>query len=208
MPLAIGTIVQVSWRSEYQTQRYLLTHTYRVLLNSSTQDTTTDTGSIVLHFQSTAVGTLTARYRLCLATDAVIREIVAQPVHPQRLVRRSIVVNYPGTSSGTASTGNIAAVLTLRTQLAGRSQVANKHIGPPATVDIGAGLIGANLEAAMFNLAGTLDNNQEVPADGANLITLVPVIFHRATGGHDVIVSHAISSRLGTMRRRTLRVGE
>lgn len=208
MPLAIGTIVQVSWRSEYQSQRYLFTHTYRVLLNTSTQDTTTDTGSIVLHFQSTAAGTLTARYRLCLATDSVVREIVAQPIHPQRLVRRSITVNYPGTSSGTASTGNVAAVLTLRTQLAGRSQVSNKHIGPPATVDIGAGLIGANLEAAMFNLAGTLDNNQEVPADGANLITLVPVIFHRGTGGHDVIVSHAVSTRLGTMSRRTLRVGE
>lgn len=208
MPLAVGTIVQVSWRSEYQAQRYLLTHTYRVLSNNSTQDTAQDTASIAQFFSQTGAGDLTQKYRTCLATDAVIREIVAQPIHPQRLVRRSVNVNYPGTSSGTASTGNVAAVLTLRTQLAGRSQVANKHIGPPATVDIGAGLIGANLQAAMFTLQFEMDDQQSVPADGANVIELVPVIFHKGTGLHDVIVSGVVSTRLGTMRRRTLRVGE
>lgn len=208
MPLAVGAIVQVSWRSEYQSQRYLLTHHYRVLTNNSTQNTADDTASIASFFSLTGAGSLTTKYRVCLATDTVIREIVAQPIWPQRLVRRSVNVNYPGTSSGTASTGNVAAVLTLRTQLAGRSQVSNKHIGPPATVDIGAGMIGANLQAAMFNLLDEFDDQQSVPADGANLIELVPVIFHKSTGQHDVLVSGVVSTRLGTMRRRTLREGE
>lgn len=208
MPLAAGSIVLITWQSEYQSQRYLLTHTYRITATNSTQDTAADTFSIALFFSASDAGSLTSKYRICLATDTVIRTVTAQPIHPQRLVRRSINVNFPGTSSGTASTGNIAAVLTLRTQLAGRSQVSNKHIGPPATVDIGAGLIGANLQAAMLNLAMEMDDPQSVPADGVNLIELSPVIFHKASGLHDVIVSNVVSTRLGTMRRRTLRVGE
>jgi hypothetical protein len=208
MPLATGVIVQLSYRVEYQSQRYLFTHHYRVANNNSTQDTAQDTASIAFFFSQTGANDLMTRYRICLATDAVVREVVAQPIHPQRLVRRSVAVSLAGTSSGTASTGNIAAVLTLRTQLAGRSQVSNKHIGPPATVDIGAGLIGANLQAALINLGNELDDNQTVPADLPNEILLVPVIFHKSSGTHDVLVSSIISTRVGTMRRRTLRVGE
>lgn len=208
MPLAVGTIVQLSYRSEYQSQRYLFTHNYRVLNNGSVENTDQNTALIAIYFSQTGVGDLMTKYRICLATDCVVREVVAQPIHPQRLVRRSVNVNYPGTSSGTASTGNVAAVLTLRTQLAGRAQVSNKHVGPPATVDIGAGLIGANLQAAMMNLGNELDDNQVVPMEGATTLELVPVIFHKLTGGHDVIVSNVVSTRLGTMRRRTLRVGE
>lgn len=208
MPLAVGTIVQITYRSEYQSQRYMLTHHYRISQTTSTQDTDSDTGSIAIFFTNTGPNEFATKYRECLSTDTTIREVVAQPVFPQRLVQRSVNVAYSGTGQGTASTGNIAAIITLRTQFAGRSQVSNKHIGPLATLDIGAGLTGGALQTALNELGDVMDQGIAIPADGANTITLIPVIFHKGTGLHDVIVSHLFSTRLGTMRRRTLRVGE
>jgi len=208
MPLAPGVILAVSWREDFASQRYLFTHTYRVLSNSSTSDTAQDTAYCVLHFSDTGTGTMTSRLRSCIGSNVIIREVVCQPIWPQRLVKRSISTVYNGPGGSTSTTGNVSSVITLRTVFAGRNQVANKHVGPPPKDDIAAGLLIGTTPIALQNFGATLVSNQTVPADGANTIVLVPVIFHKDTGGHDIVVSSVASDRVGTMRRRTLRVGE
>lgn len=208
MPLAVGSIVLVTYKGTYAAQRYMLTHTYRVSNSTSTGNTTDDTGLIALYFSNTGANDFATRYRLCLATNYTINEIVAQPIYPQRLVRQSISVVYSGTGGTDADTGNICGVVTLRTQFAGRSQVANKHVGPIPKTGFTSGQVSGTLPTSLFNFLNSLRAIQNVPADGANSIELTPVIWHKGITQHDVITTGVVSDRVGTMRRRTLRVGE
>ena len=208
MPLPVGTIVAINWVGSYQQQRYLLTHTYRITETSSTQEPVGDTNSLAFHFTNTDPGTVTYHYRKCLPTNYDIREVAAQAISPQRHVKVGISVVYGGTAGGTAITGNVAATVTLKTQLAGRSQISNKHIGPIPTAGYNNGLIIGTLFSDLGTLGIQLSANQTVPAGATNTIKLAAVIFHKEFGQHDLIYNSVVSDRVGTMRRRTLRVGE
>lgn len=208
MPLPAGTIVAVNFVGDWLAQRYMLTTTWRILITTSVQDTSQDAQSIAVHFTDTSLTTnFIQRYRQCLGSDYTIREVNAQAIHPIRHVKASVNLAYSGQFIGTITSGNLAAIITLRTQLAGRTQVSNKHIGPLAQESLSGGAPGFGLPAALANFGAKLTQNEVAPA-GPNSITLVPVIFHRDSGQHDVVLNHVVGTRLGTMRRRTLRVGE
>lgn len=208
MPLAVGTVVLVSYKVSFQQQRYLLTTTWTVLLSTSTQNTATDTNDIAVSFAVGGAGTFATRYRNALGTNCTVDSVVAQPISPVRLVKREVVMGVPGTGSGTASTGNLAGVISLLTDKAGRSQIANKHIGPVPSGDIVLGKISAAYTLVLIDLLTSLRTARVVNLSDANSLTLGAAIFHKATGGVDAVTSGLISDRVGTMRRRTLRVGE
>lgn len=208
MPLTVGTIVAVNFVGDWQSQRYMLTTTWRILNTTSLQNTSEDQQSIAVHFTDTSLTTnFVQRYRQCLGDAYTIRRVDAQAVFPVRHVKATVNLVYSGQMIGTIISGNLAATITLRTMLAGRTQVANKHIGPLTQESIAAGAPAGGLNTALGNFGAKLTQNEVVPA-GVNSITLVPVIFHKESGGHDVIVNHVVSDRIGTMRSRTLRVGE
>lgn len=208
MPLPVGTIIQQTYVSLYAAQRYMFTSTWRIFITGSVQNTTEDAQSIALFFSDTTFqANFVQQYRSCISNLARIRTVSAQAIHPTRHVRASISVDYPGLFTGASPTGNVAATITLRTQLAGRTQVANKHIGPMGTNAYSSGSLESTYVPILANFGAGMTTNKVVPA-GVNTIELVPVIFHKKTGLHDVAVSHVVTDRVGTMRRRTLRVGE
>lgn len=209
MPLGANAVVLVTYRSDFAQQRYLLTLTYRISATNSTQTPALDTIDIVTFFTNTAAGTLQANYRNCLADNVTINRVNAQGIWPIRFIRQQAVVANAGTWGATAVTGNVAGVLTLRTALSGRKQVSNKHIGPIASNAMAAGAPVAGLTTALGNLVISMVTSRVVDCTTAGqTMTLDPCIFHRSTGTSDLIESGNSSDRIGTMRSRTLRVGE
>lgn len=208
MPLALGDRIGCAWRGTWEQQKYMFTHTWKVALTTSTQTLTRDLQDITNAFASLAPLSLLSLYRPCLATDYTINENTAQRVSPQRSVKVVRVQSDAGTGGGTAVTGNTAAVFTLKTINAGRSQVANKHVGPIATADYSAGKIGGALSTALALFAARFTASYAIPLTSLENLVLVPIIYHRATATDDLTDSIAVSDRVGTMRRRTLRVGE
>lgn len=209
MPLGENAIVLLSYRIEYETQRYLFTQTFRVQSNTSTDFPANDTQAIVNFFMSSASGTLLEALRKCLGTNATIRECIAQGIYPIRFVRRSGTLALAGTGVGLANTGNVAGVLTFTTDLAGRSQVANKHIGPPPSAEVVAGAPTTGYRLDLGVLGQRIIDTFLIPGmnPGEDFV-LVPVIFHKSNGTSNPITARIASTRIGTMRRRTLRVGE
>lgn len=209
MPLGVNNIVLITYRSQYASQRYLLTHTYRVGSTTSTQTPALDSNDIALSFSQTGALELLDQYAACLGNNVQIREVIAQAIHPTRFVRASLALAVDGAGLTPASTGNIAGTITLRTFLAGRDQVAVKHVGPPMDEGVNAGAPSAGLFNALNTLGSGLVSNRIVDCTTAGeTITLEPVIFHRASGTASGLADWVVSDRIGTMRRRTLRVGE
>jgi len=209
MPLGANAIVLISYRIEYEAQRYLFTQTYRIDATTSTQFPAQDTTDIVNVFAASGTGTVLNALLKCLATNASVRECTAQGIYPIRFVKKSYALNLPGTGVGTTNTGNIAGVLTLTTDLAGRSMVANKHVGPPPTAEVTAGAPTTGYRLDLNSLGqAILDGETFNLTAAAESMTLGPVIFHKATQTATGITDRNASTRIGTMRRRTLRVGE
>lgn len=209
MPLGQNAIVLVSYQSTYNSQRYLLTHTYRIETTNSGQTPAQDTEDILATMTGTGAADLLTKYRACLGTNVTIDEAVVQGIWPTRFVRRSVGLALGGSMADTADTGNVAGVVTMRTELAGRGQIANKHIGPPGRSGLNTGSISNDLLSALNILGAQLAADVQVALSAAGQsIEMVPVIFHRASGTSNPIDDHIVSGRVGTMRRRTLRVGQ
>lgn len=208
MPLALGDRIGCAYIGTWESQKYMYTHTWKVALTTSTQTLTRDLLDITNAFAQNAALTLLSLYRACLATDYTINENTAQRISPQRSVKVTRVMADAGQGGGAAKTGNVAAVFTLKTINAGRSQVANKHVGPIADADYSAGKVGGALNTALAVFAARHLSSYSIPLTSLENLVLVPIIYHRQTATDDLTDSMAVSDRIGTMRRRTLRVGE
>lgn len=103
-----------------------------------------------------------------------------------------------------ATTGNVAAVLTIRTQKAGRNQVSNKHIGPLPSDGYDIGRVSPTLLTPLEILADNLRTALGTPDGGI----YQPVIYHKSGGGPgdnvDVLHSAVVQQQIRTMSRRTV----
>lgn len=209
MPLGTNSVFLVSYETTFASQRYLFTQTFRIVNSDSDQTPALDTFDLVQHFIGTGANDLLTRYRACLASNAIVIGCTVQGIYPIRFVRSSATLNLVGTQSNQANTGNIAGVVTLRTHLAGRSQVANKHVGPAAVDMFEAGAAVAAERTALLNLGNRITENIVVDLSTAGQeISYIGCIYHKASQTNDLVVTAVASDRAGTMRRRTLRVGQ
>lgn len=205
--LVANDIVQVNWRGLCFGQRIILDTTYVVLsnfpvINSFFQDATKIVDLLAV---GGAIDVQTA-YLACLPPQYTLEEVRVQKINPGRSAYFSAgFVGAVGTNAGAATVANDAACITLRTQQSGRSQVANKHIGPVPDVANVAGLLTVGYKTTLSALGGKLVVSGTPPTTGA---LIAPTIFHRATLTNDLVQQFLLGQQGRVQRRRTVGVGE
>lgn len=191
-------------------QRIMLTHNYElttVNMNVLVSDIET---SIIKQVRGGAGGTnvLEGAYLALLPADYTLDFWQAQIIGPNRFVPVTVNRGTVGTHASGTEASNQAAVITLRTDKAGRNQVSNKHIGPipqGATVQ-NNGLVQAAYDALLTTLkTGLLSTLTDVNY-GASWR---PVINHHTKPiiSSDPLTSGLNGTTLRTMRRRTVGLG-
>jgi hypothetical protein len=212
MPAA-GDIFLVSAFGRCLAQRIILTQTYR-LSTYPVGVTDLECQQALMNWVAGAPGQndgLETVYRQCLPTNYTLEEWHVQKISPFRVRVNIQTRNQGGLVAGEAQTANVAGVITLKTDLAGRSQVANKHIGPLAQDEAYQSYTSGNLSAGMLALFGDLrDQLQAEAAPGPSGWLFLPVIYHRALAplqNATPITTGVVQQTVRVMRRRTLGVG-
>lgn len=209
MGLNVNDIVLASYRGTCLGQRIILTTTWRVstpTVGSSTvtQDLQT-IGDTMGAADSTGIG---YAYINCMPNNYALQALRVQAIYPTRSAYVNITQSYTGLQAEDTDITTSAGVITLKTDKAGRSQVANKHIGPVAQANFSNGNVGSSLRDLMTTLAGKLRNN--LVTTGGPILT--PVIYHRDGDGpaakYTDITQYIVQVTLRTMRRRELFLGE
>lgn len=207
MAITANALVQVSLIGTCFGQRIILTHVYKNQLASPVlNDYTTDLNEILDQVGVGGVDDLVTPYLALMPQQYTLQRIRAQAIKPVRSVaiERNIVAGS-GTHPDAATVANDAAVLTFRTQLAGRNQVSNKHIGPVPDGVSDQGLIIPAYRTLMGTL-GTRMLSPVVPVGWAS--SLLAVVPHIASGTGTEMYSFIAQDTSRVMRRRTVRVGE
>jgi len=148
-------------------------------------------------------------YLNCLPDNYALERFTAQCVYPVRSRKFIREIADAGNIANDALTPNLAAVIELWTELAGRSQVSCKHIGPLAQS------VGWYVDGVLHNdykvLLGLL---KDVLTDDVTIAarwSFLPCIFHRdpdAEPYFDYIIAGQVQETVRTMRRRTVGLGE
>jgi len=209
---ALNDVWQVSFRGVYNAQRIILTQTYQVT-QITPPITDGNAALVLLNAVRAGVGgfdLIESAYLACMPAEYELQVIRAQNVKPNRRVYHEVIRTQPGTHAEVADTGNLAAVVTMRTDFAGRSQVSNRHIGPipsTGTVQTLGALTGA-YKTLLSTLATALLQSW---SEAIPTITFTPCILHPTDivpPNVDKITSAIVGETVRVMRRRTLRIGE
>lgn len=209
MPLAMNDIVMLAFRGTCSNQRILFTQFYRVSQPASGSITVVqDLQGIAAAQDGTSDQPLLYNYIGCMANTYTCNAVRAQRVYPTRSVAVDVARSLAGANTQAAEATNLAAVITLRTAKAGRSQVSNKHIGPLPNGSYTLGNISTSYQTDL----GDLGNSIIAPLVTAGFSTLTPIIYHKNGDGpaakYDDMISMVVQTTARTERRRTLRIGE
>lgn len=208
MGLPLNAIIEVSWRYEYALQQYLNIRHYRVA--TPVPDATpvnTEMNNFLDYFNLTAIGTITGEILQSLGNNCSIREIRVQPIKPTRMIFYRTFVNFEGDAADQADTGNVAAVISLNTAMAGRDQLGSFHLPCPPKNAMFSGQFTNAYVDGLGGLELLLKSGVDIAATGGSYL---PVIFHRnALPGFqsDDIIGATRRRTVRVMRRRTVGVG-
>ena len=205
MPLFLGDIVQTTVVGRCYSQRILLSLMWRVSQAGPPEESVNvQLGQL---FDAIKVGgthdKMTA-YLDCLQTDYQMLGLRNQVVRPVRTAYRFDESVHLGTG-GAGTVANDSAALTLRTAVAGRNQVATKHIGPIADGSSLDGRLTLAFRAKVATLGALLTQEVQIAVGG---LTFTPVIFHRSTNTFNVIETYVVGEQSRVQRRRTVGLGE
>lgn len=205
MGVQVGDKVQVNFVGRCYSQRIMLTTMWRVAQAAAPGETyALNMTQLIDSLDVGGANSIVTPYLALLQEDYTLIRITAQAIHPVRLAYVAKEVARPG-NGGAGSVANDSACLTLRTANAGRSQVANKHIGP---VPDGVSLAG-RLDVAYKALVATLGSAMTATIQPDPLGAIYqPVIFHRASELHDGVTGFIVGDQSRVQRRRTVGVGE
>lgn len=211
MAVVVGDILQLSFRGTQAGQRIMMVRTYRCSIAAPNTTYTEDMGGVVAKISAGALGGMRGRYLSLLPTAYTLNEIRAQVISPVRRVQYSVLqVGQLGTNGGVGNVTNLAAVITMRTALAGRDQVANAHIGPIPSDISSAGSLDATYRLTMSDLKDIF--LQVITPDGFDVASWTPCIYHSKAvlpaPRYNDIASAIVQTTTRTMRRRTVGRGE
>lgn len=207
MGLAVGDIVQVSWRGTSMAQKMMLVRNYVLSggggnAGNSVPDDLSQLGTEI------SVGgakDITTAFLNVMPSNYDLFEVRCQVIAPERSV---LVDTFAGPAAGTEGTAanvpNDAAVVTFRTDIAGRKQVANIHLGPLPSDAATQGQLTAGYNAKLLTLVDKLTTAIQ-PLAWAG--TLKPIILHRPAMTWNLITNFQIQPQARVMVRRTLNRG-
>lgn len=204
IPINDGSIVLVSLSGKMYGQTVLLTHTY--LVNSTYGVGSWDMDPNFNEFVGQADGAigLADVYADAVSVDLAEIFMTLQVIAPTRYVKRQYpLTNNVGTVAGAALPQNVAHVITVQTDYAGRRQRGNKHIGGvPASFSVDGELAGGG-PGALADLKDVLVLPQTIAGTGDSIWT--PVLYHRGQEDYfDIITTGIVQATTRTERRRTV----
>lgn len=153
----------------------------------------------------TAVGTFLNKLLACQTEDYTCSEVRAQVTYPTRSIYVAKTVDETGTAEGTCDTGNIAAVLTKRSYLAGRKGIGAIHIAGIVTSDVAAGIVTGDLRTKMRLAGEVMYGTQVIPG---STLRFLYCTASGASAPNSPIYNVVAQDTARVMRRRTVRVGE
>jgi len=208
MAIAANALVQIQLIGSCFGQRIILTHWLSSLVAFPAINTYTDDLNAVLdQLAMGAADDYVTPYLALMPQQYAIFAMTAQAITPVRSVKVTRAINPPasGTHASPATVANDAAVLTFRTDLGGRNQVSNRHIGPVPDSVSDQGLIIPAYRLLMGTFATRLLSPVAPVGLGGNMDAVVP---HVKTGTKNVLKTFVAQDTSRVMRRRTVRVGE
>ena len=207
MGLAVGDIVQVQWRGLAMNQQFLLTRNY-VLSGGggnaahSVPEDLLDIGEAI---NVGGLNDLTTDFLALMPTNYQLFEIRTQRIAPERSVLVDVNAGpAAGTEGSVAVVPNDAAVVTFRTELAGRNQVANIHLGPLPVDGASAGQITGPYNGLINAFAILLTDNLAIAGFTG---ILKPIILHKPAMTWNLITHFQIQPQARVMVKRTLNRG-
>lgn len=209
MAIDIGDIIEVGWESEFNAQRFLNVMHYRKQVNQTVPTTAIqEEAQIAVELSTGGAGTLVDLYRDCLPSNLTLHRVRVQVIRPLRLVPRYGSIEAAGTAATTAQQGNLSAVITFKSDFAGRNQQGSFHVPAlPKDMALGGYLADAGFIADFNALGAKLIQSITPAGTGAEYL---PVILH--PNGHvpdgNGITDYICQSTVRVMRRRTVGVGK
>jgi len=209
MALPDLAIVEITYNYSFANQRYMnVLHYQKFAPQTVVTDIPTELDQIKTEAARVGAGTLSTAIHDCIPPNVDVDFVRVQEIYPSR----SAVVDSGSLGAGSAInnavTGNIAAVITKRTQFAGRDQVGAVHIPcvPPDECADGEIDNGGAYYASLQALAGKLIDNLVPVGTGA---LYRPVLFHRLTQPptSTQVWSTIVQPQVRVMRRRTVGLG-
>lgn len=208
MAVAIGDIFLTTWLGSCFSQRIMLTHTYEISALTGATDEMLVSEDITGRLTTVGADIMETAYRQCLPIQYTLISVSAQKIYPTRYRSYVRSRNLGGLSGVNANTANVAACISLHSDLAGRSHIANKHIGPIATVGdwVDDGALGSDANAALIQLRDQMLEN----VTAAGWYTATPCITHRGAvvPKADYVTGGSVKPYARVQRRRTVGLGE
>lgn len=205
--LTQGAVVSLSHVGYQDGQTVMLTHHWRV--NYVTLPTIEANIAIgLLHEELNADDGLFDKYTNALSIDIGGIEPSYQVIYPVRFSRQPMETTFDqGILEGTAMPPNVSAAITLRSDFAGRGEVATKHIGALPVLAVNNGLIVDDHRGFYAEIAQKLIEVITVESD-ATEIEFIPVIYKRSAPNESpVLKGYSIPVTSRVMRRRTVGLG-
>lgn len=206
-PVALDDIFQVTLLGDYNGEAFMLVNNWRVKNLADPAEYLVDAQSIATHFGTVGVNKPLTAYLPLIGTDATVLKARAQRIYAPRSAFVDQLVNEAGLGGAICNTGNLAASVTRKSDLAGRDQVAVSHIGPIPFDVFTEGQLNPGFITDLGIFGTVWTTVQSIP--GGSGIDLEPVIFHRNTvpPSWNTLRTHSVNPYVRTMRRRTVRVG-
>lgn len=190
-------------------QRIMLTATYRIVsITSPPFDEKSVSEDMAARLGAGGADVLETAYLNCMPSNYTLNKISVQKIWPVRYRRYEEVSGNAGNIANVALSSNVATVLSFHSEMAGRSQVANKHIGPLATA-VGW-YTGGELTAGYKAVLGALRNAMLLNVTAAGWYTAAPTIYHPGdvVPKWNDITNGQVLDTVRVMRRRTVGLGE
>jgi len=168
MSIPANSILQLAFLGAYANDRILHIRNFVLAVGGTGAETPAEVQAAFLNVvKPTGTDDLATPYLACLTSGYTLQQMRAQIVYPTRY-RATILtagLNIPGTR-GATSTALLDCVLTMQTDLSGRSQVGNYKIGPAPATDFTNGTLGVDITDALNNYRETFEGTIETVGGG------------------------------------------
>lgn len=208
MSVAANDIILATFEGTCVGQRIMLTHTYRVAsITAPPFDERTVCENIAERMSAGGANIIEGPLLNAMPSNYTLTGIHVQKIWPVRFRRFSLPLAAAGAIANAALSANVSTCLSMHSDEAGRSQVANKHVGPLATA-VGwytGGELTAGYKAVLDALGAALLSD----ITAAGWYNIVPTIFHRGdvVPKWNDIVGLVREDTVRVMRRRTVGLG-
>lgn len=204
VPAAAGQRYLVTFRMGYASQIYLNTFVYN--LTNAGSLTSVSVACDTLKAKLDEPNALYDRWKACLPNNVTIDEVRVQCIYPTRVAAAIYPTIDVGTFIDSADTGNQAATITRKGELANRKNIGSLHmVAPSGTGSILGGTIQAAYRSALDLLAAEI---KTAYSEAVFSSVWTPVLYSRTSPSLlTPIVDTAVQDTARVMRRRTLRVG-